>query len=119
MAKTQAALVSATLNMLKFPHLPAAGGGLAEEVVDHVELVLLHHYEALLLGLLSVDVRGPLDKERVEMVHPGWGTQRARIITMMMMVIMEDVHTGDGKIKGPNKTISERPNISKRSYRKH
>lgn len=52
-------------------HLPAAGRGVAEEVVDHVELVLLHHYETLLSGLPPVHVWRPLDEKRVEMVHPG------------------------------------------------
>ena len=63
--------------MLRCVYLPAAGGGVAEEVVDHVHLV--YHHEALLAGLLPVHVGGPLDEEAVQVVHPGAPRHKASV----------------------------------------
>lgn len=64
------------------PHLPvfsSRADTIIEVFVDHGDLLLLHHPMALLLLLsavvvrlrvLLVDVRGPLHKEGVEVVHP-------------------------------------------------
>lgn len=59
-----------TVQLLLSAHLPALGGWLTEEVVNHVQFFLFHHHEALLFGIFPIDVRRPLNKERVQVIHP-------------------------------------------------
>lgn len=57
-------------------HLPATRGRVTKEVVDHVQLILLHNHKALFPSLLSVHIWRPLDEKRVQMVHSGTNTHR-------------------------------------------
>lgn len=51
------------VRLLGCAHLPAARRRVTEKVVDHVQLIFLHHDEALLPSLLPVHVRRPLDEK--------------------------------------------------------
>lgn len=51
-------------------HLPAFSSGLTEEVVYHVKLLLFYHNETLLFGIFPIYFWWPLNKKRVQVIHP-------------------------------------------------
>lgn len=52
-----------SLRLLSCTHLPATRGRVTKEVVDHVQLILLHNNKSLFSSLLSIHIRRPLDEK--------------------------------------------------------